>query len=80
MLLEKSFQAQALIPMATSLAFGLIASTLLVLLMVPLLYRLYVALTFTDEQMLGFDPSTKNSTADLVQPTTVLPSEQLVVS
>lgn len=53
MLLEKSFQAQALIPMATSLAFGLIASTLLVLLMVPLLYRFYVALTFTNEEMLG---------------------------
>jgi multidrug efflux pump subunit AcrB len=57
MLLEKSFQAQALIPMATSLAFGLIASTLLVLLMVPLLYRLYVAVSFTDAQMLGFDPA-----------------------
>ncbi len=43
MLLEKSFQAQVLIPMATSLAFGLIGSTTLVLLMVPLLYRLYAA-------------------------------------
>ena len=42
MLLEKSFQAQVLIPMATSLAFGLIGSTTLVLLMVPLLYQLYV--------------------------------------
>jgi multidrug efflux pump subunit AcrB len=59
MLLEKSFQAQALIPMATSLAFGLIGSTVLVLLMVPLLYRLYVAVSFTDEQMLGFDPETR---------------------
>jgi Cu/Ag efflux pump CusA len=59
MLLEKSFQAQALIPMATSLAFGLISSTVLVLLMVPLLYRLYVAVSFTDEQMLGFDPETR---------------------
>ena len=59
MLLEKSFQAQALIPMATSLAFGLIASTVLVLIMVPLLYRLYVAVSFTDEQMLGFDPETR---------------------
>jgi hypothetical protein len=70
MLLEKSFQAQALIPMATSLAFGLIASTLLVLLMVPLLYRLYVALTFTDEQMLGFDPSERNSEASVPTPST----------
>jgi len=43
MLREKSFQAQVLIPMATSLAFGLIGSTSLILLMVPLLYRLYAA-------------------------------------
>jgi hypothetical protein len=27
--------------------------------MVPLLYRLYVAVSFTDEQMLGFDPETR---------------------
>ncbi|MBM3964000.1 MAG: efflux RND transporter permease subunit [Planctomycetes bacterium] len=53
MLLEKSFQAQALIPMATSLAFGLLGSTLLVLLMVPLLYHFYVLLTFTDEERFG---------------------------
>jgi hydrophobic/amphiphilic exporter-1 (mainly G- bacteria), HAE1 family len=53
MLLEKSFQAQVLIPMATSLAFGIMGSTLLVLLIVPLMYRFYVALTFTKEQMAG---------------------------
>jgi hypothetical protein len=53
MLLEKSFQAQVLIPMATSLAFGLLASTALVLLVVPLLYRLYVAIAFTEEQLAG---------------------------
>lgn len=53
MLLEKSFQAQVLIPMATSLVFGIIGSTVLVLFVVPLLYRLYVALTFTDAQMAG---------------------------
>ncbi|MDZ4852980.1 MAG: efflux RND transporter permease subunit [Pirellulaceae bacterium] len=44
MLLEKSFQAQVLIPMATSLVFGLIGATALILLMVPLLYYLYVVL------------------------------------
>jgi len=53
MLLEKSFQAQALIPMATSLAFGLLGSTLLVLLMVPLLYHFYVLFTFTEEERNG---------------------------
>jgi hypothetical protein len=78
MLLEKSFQAQALIPMATSLAFGLIASTLLVLLMVPLLYRLYVAVSFTDEQMLGFDPLAKESSTRLQEPIPVHHGEQLV--
>jgi multidrug efflux pump subunit AcrB len=41
LLLERSFQAQLLIPMATSLAFGLMASTLLVLFMVPLFYQIY---------------------------------------
>jgi multidrug efflux pump subunit AcrB len=53
MLLEKSLQAQALIPMATSLAFGLIGSTLLVLVMVPLLFKFYTVLTFSPEQVSG---------------------------
>ncbi|MCM2372232.1 efflux RND transporter permease subunit [Aporhodopirellula aestuarii] len=42
LLMEKSFQAQLLIPMATSLAFGLMVSTVLVLLLVPVLYMLYL--------------------------------------
>ncbi len=41
---EKSFQAQLLIPMAASLAFGLMASTFLVLFMVPLFFQFYVQL------------------------------------
>jgi Cu/Ag efflux pump CusA len=41
MLLETSFQAQVLIPMAATLAFGLMASTLLVLITVPTLYSVY---------------------------------------
>ena len=40
-LLETSFQAQLLIPMATSLSFGLMVSTVLVLLLVPTFYRIY---------------------------------------
>ena len=40
-LLEKSFQAQFLIPMATSIAFGEIFATVLVLYLVPVLYSLY---------------------------------------
>ena len=40
-LLEKSFQAQMLIPMATSIAFGEIFATILVLYLVPVLYSYY---------------------------------------
>lgn len=40
-LLERSFQAQVLIPMAASICFGLLASTTLILVMVPVLYDIY---------------------------------------
>jgi len=40
-LLEKSFQAQILIPMAASLCFGLTLATVLVLILVPVFYYLY---------------------------------------
>lgn len=40
-LLERSLQAQILIPMATSLAFGLLLATILVLILVPTMYRIY---------------------------------------
>jgi multidrug efflux pump subunit AcrB len=41
MLTETSFQAQILIPMATSLCFGLMLATVLVLLLVPTIYYVY---------------------------------------
>lgn len=41
-LMETSFQAQLVIPMATSLCFGLMLSTLLVLVLVPTFYGAYV--------------------------------------
>lgn len=40
-LMEKSFQAQLLIPMATSLCFGLLFATVLVLVLVPTFYSVY---------------------------------------
>ena len=40
LLLERSFQAQFLIPMAVSISFGLMAATLLTLLYVPALYMI----------------------------------------
>jgi multidrug efflux pump subunit AcrB len=61
-LLERSFQAQIVIPMATSLAFGLLASTVLVLYLVPTLYYVYVlvsgggALAHDDEELLPLKP------------------------
>ncbi|MEM9826713.1 MAG: efflux RND transporter permease subunit [Planctomycetota bacterium] len=42
LLMERSFQAQLLIPMAASLAFGLLLATGLVLILVPVLYRFYM--------------------------------------
>lgn len=39
MLMETSFQAQVLIPMAVSLTFGLAVGTVLILLLVPVFYR-----------------------------------------
>ncbi|MEZ6057963.1 MAG: efflux RND transporter permease subunit [Planctomycetaceae bacterium] len=41
---ERSMQAQLLIPMATSLCFGLLLSTILVLILVPVYYSIYGAL------------------------------------
>ena len=44
-LTETSFQAQLVIPMATSLCFGLLLSTVLVLFLVPTFYLVYGAVT-----------------------------------
>jgi len=40
LLIERSLQAQVLIPLATSIAFGLMASTILVLMVIPCLYAI----------------------------------------
>ncbi|MBN1589560.1 MAG: efflux RND transporter permease subunit [Pirellulales bacterium] len=48
-LLERSLQAQLVIPMATSLCFGLIFATVLILVLVPTMYLVYVRLTTGDE-------------------------------
>ena len=41
LLFERSLQAQVLIPLAISIAFGLLASTALVLLVVPAMYAIF---------------------------------------
>ena len=53
MLMERSFQAQFLVPMATSIAFGLMLSTFLVLFQVPVFFQLYLIVS----NWFGFDPS-----------------------
>jgi len=45
LMLERSFQAQILIPMAVSLAFGLLSATVMVLFMVPTFYSIYAKIT-----------------------------------
>jgi len=54
-LVERSFQAQIVIPMATSLAFGLLASTVLVLFLVPSLYYVYVMMSGGSAHVLDHD-------------------------
>jgi len=51
LLFERSFQAQLLIPMAASLAFGLMMATGLVLLLIPVYYSLYARMIHS----IGFD-------------------------
>jgi len=48
LLLETSFQAQVLIPMATSLCFGLATTTALVLVLIPTIYLVYAKLTMPE--------------------------------
>ncbi|NQT17564.1 MAG: efflux RND transporter permease subunit [Planctomycetes bacterium] len=48
LLLETSFQAQVLIPMATSLCFGLMMTTTLVLLLIPTFYLAYARIAMPE--------------------------------
>jgi len=50
LLSEKSLQAQVLIPLATSIVFGLLASTLLVLFVVPALFSSFADLGLTSTE------------------------------
>jgi multidrug efflux pump subunit AcrB len=50
LLAERSLQAQVLIPLATSIVFGLLASTLLVLFVVPALFSIFADLGLTSAE------------------------------
>jgi multidrug efflux pump subunit AcrB len=67
LLLEKSFQAQFLVPMATALAFGLMMTTLLVLILVPVMYSFFGTSAreeHVEEYAEGFAPAGSVSTVD----------------
>ena len=50
LLFERSLQAQVLIPLATSIVFGLLFATVLILLVVPALYSLFADLGWAREE------------------------------
>lgn len=62
MLMETSFQAQFLVPMATSIAFGLMLSTVLVLFQVPVFFQLYVIAS----RAFGIDPNEIDHTEEML--------------
>jgi len=69
LLTETSMQAQILIPMANSLCFGLVASTALVLILVPSFFLIYGHMTGLGSGDEGDDePRDTLPRADLSQP------------
>ncbi len=64
LLFEKSFQAQFLIPMATALAFGLATTTLLVLVLVPVMYSFFGTSAREDHEEEYAEGFTPTSTVD----------------
>ena len=53
MLLEKSTQAQGIVPMAVSLAFGIVFATVITLLLVPCLYLILEDINRLWQRLLG---------------------------
>ncbi len=68
LLAERSLQAQVLIPLATSIVFGLLASTLLVLFLVPSLFSIFADLGLTSEEKIRSEVNAGTSAAPAVQP------------
>ncbi len=68
LLLEKSFQAQFLVPMATSMVFGLMLTTLLVLILVPVMYSFFGTSAHeehVEEYAAGFAPDGHGPTSSV---------------
>ncbi len=68
MLLERSFQGQILVPMATSLAFGLMLSTVLILVLVPSMYVIYARVVGLSFEPDGVDPEERAAPVNRPQP------------
>ncbi len=66
LLLERSFQSQFLVPMATSIAFGLLVATVLTLLFVPTLYLIVWEANRALRLFFGLPPSPPQETEDPV--------------
>jgi HAE1 family hydrophobic/amphiphilic exporter-1 len=56
LLMERSFQAQFLIPMAVSISFGLLVATVLTLILVPALYLIVLDIKMFSSRLLGLNP------------------------
>lgn len=56
-LMETSFQAQLLVPMANSLCFGLLVATSLILILVPVFYDIYRSVVGQHKQDADFEPN-----------------------
>ncbi len=67
LLMETSFQAQVLIPMATSLCFGLALATGLILILVPTFYYIY-GVIFLRDSLNGTEEEDDDEKEPLVQP------------
>lgn len=67
LLLERSFQAQFLIPMAVSIAFGLMVATVLTLLFVPTLYLIVAEVTVLVRRFFGLGPGTIGPAGEVKQ-------------
>ena len=63
LLFETSFQAQFLVPMATSLAFGLGATTVIVLILVPVMYSFF-GTSARHEEVEEFAQAMRSNTVD----------------
>jgi HAE1 family hydrophobic/amphiphilic exporter-1 len=66
-LFERSTQAQVIIPMAVSLAFGLLTGTLLILILVPVFYQCYgILMTFLGGRLYAADDDDRGNEQDPV--------------